>query len=117
MSIPSNGTVPISIHEIGDNATGALVCESEGWTLEKGEWYLHPTKQSIDEGYRIDSSPGVADQGWHVLNTLSDMNIIGTRKVRLWRDSDSIAEEGMFTCHIKGDINTPVSVGIFYHSE
>ena len=53
MSIPSNGTVPISIHEIGYNATGALVCESEGWTLEKGKWYLHPTKQSTDEGQEL----------------------------------------------------------------
>ena len=41
----------------------------------------------------------------------------GHRLVRLKRHSIITAREGVFTCHIVGDSNTPISVGIYYPSE
>ena len=76
-----------------------------------GDWYLHPTQLSTAEGDRIQSSD---PQGWS-RNRGTDS--AGHRLVRLKRHSTITAEEGVFTCHIVGDSNTPVSVGIYYPSE
>ena len=89
----------------------AFVCLSDlsRQQTELGYWYLHPTQQSIEEEDKID---GKIDRGWHRDRAISgDMRI-----VRLDKKSDA-AEEGVFTCHFAGDINSPVSVGIYYPSE
>ena len=68
-----------------------------------------------DDSYRIE---GTDSRGWH----RNRYNIYyDYRRVRLRRD-DSVASggravEGVFTCNILGDINTPISVGIYYPSE
>ena len=74
-----------------------------------GDWYLHPTQQSIENEDRID---GMNDRGWYRNRAISDDKQV----VRLMRVS-ATAEEGVFTCGIAGDTSTPVSVGIFYPSE
>ena len=80
-------------------------------TPGSGDWYLHPTQLSIDNGDRI---RGVDPRGW-IRNRGSDSD--EHRLVRLKRHSTITAEEGVFTCHVVGDSNTPVSVGIYYPSE
>ena len=79
-----------------------------------GDWYLHPTQRTMLDSVRIESTDL---RGWH-RNRAAFVG--GRRLVRLRRD-DSVAIggralEGVFTCHIPGDINT-VSVGIYYPSE
>ena len=73
-------------------------------------WYLHPTQQSTTEGDRIQSN----DPRWA---RNRGVNTDQHRLVRLKRLSTITAEEGVFTCHVVGDSNTPVSVGIYYPSE
>ena len=96
-----------------EDANQALICLSEltaeETLFENGDWYLHPTQQSTEDGDRIQHFDS---RGWH-RNRFSPNR---QRGVRLFRVSQ-IAVEGVFTCHIPGDINTPVSVGIYYHSE
>ena len=98
----------------------ALFCRSaRNNSISKGDWYLHPTQQTADDSDRIQSTD---PQGWRrnrATSTISSFEI--RRLVRLRRD-DSIASggralEGVFTCDIPGDSNTPVSVGIYYPSE
>ena len=52
------------------------------------------------------------DRGW-ARNRGDDS---GHRLVRLKR-VNTTAEEGVFTCHIPGDENTPRALGIYYPSE
>ena len=105
--IPVDGSGHIRIADIGYNADSALLCQSSH--SNKGRnWYLHPTKKSTSNSDRIISADQ-SDRGWH--------RDRGPRVVRLWRDLNKTAEEGVFTCNIEGDSNTPVSVGIYYHSE
>ena len=70
---------------------------------------------STDEADRIknpkDSDPD--PRGW-IRNRLNDSE--GHRVVRLKRASDT-AKEGVFTCNITGDINTPRYLGIYYPGE
>ena len=121
-SIPTDGSVRIVLTEInpdGDNVEDALICQSELSTSVNGDWYLHPTQQTIDDSVRIQSDD---PRGWHRARDTVIISVSGTgRLVRLRRD-DSIASggralEGVFTCDIPGDSNTPVSVGIYYPSE
>ena len=74
-----------------------------------GNWYLHPTQQSIENEDRIE---GGNDRGWYRGRVISGNKQV----VRLMRVS-ATAEEGVFTCDIAGDTSIPVSVGIFYPSE
>ena len=105
-SIPNDGSV-----DIGDNNDNALLCRSGLPISSGGDWYLHPTQQSIDEDNKIVSPP--ADRGWSMnRDSDSEDHLI----MRLRRASDT-AEEGMFTCNMPGEFNTPVSVGIYYPSE
>ena len=119
-SIPTDGSGRIVITDInpdGDNEEDALLCLSEMVGLNGGDWFLHPTQQTTDRSDRIeDTDP----RGWHRnRGTVTD----GRRLVRLRRDDsaamgdNSRALEGVFTCDIPGDTNTPVSVGIYYPSE
>ena len=121
-SITTDGSGRIVITDInpdGDpNNDDALICQSELTTLtDGGNWFLHPTQQTTDGSIRIASTD---IRGW-----LRNREIVngGRRLVRLRRDDDVAsggndrALEGVFTCHIPGDTNTPVHVGIYYPSE
>ena len=116
-SIPTDGSGRILITDInlnGDNNEDALICRSEisiSGNTSTSDWYSHPTQMSTDEDDRIVSPP--ADRGWkRNRGRYSE----GHRLVRLRRVS-ATAEEGVLTCDIPGDINTPRSVGIYYSSE
>ena len=119
ISIPTDGSGRILITDIGldDDSTnaddaGALLCQSDVTTdAGNGNWYLHPTQQSIAGGDRIESTD---PRGWsRNRGSSSDGHLL----VRLKRHSTITAEEGVFTCNVSGDSNTPVSVGIYYPSE
>ena len=117
-SIPTNGSRVLitDINPNGVNNEDALICRSES-TISglsgTGDWYLHPTRASTNPDDRIASPP--ADRGW-LRNRGIDTE--SHRLVRLRRASDT-AEEGVFTCHIPGDIGTSesASVIIYYASE
>ena len=126
--ITTNGSGRIVITDInpdGDpNDEDALICQSElPFDYYGGNWFLHPTHQTTqlttDGSIRIDSTDS---RGWRRNRATFTINGTETgRLVRLRRD-DTIASggralEGVFTCDIEGDINTPVSVGIYYPSE
>ena len=117
-SIPTDGSGRIVITDInpdGDNDEDALICLSERsfyFNSYGGDWYLHPTQQTMLDSVRIESTDL---RGWHRNRAVFADD---RRLVRLRRD-DSVASggralEGVFTCHIS---NTPVSVGIYYPSE
>ena len=119
-SIPNDGSGRIVITDInptGDNNEDALICLSEMSLLSSGNWYLHPTQQTNDGSVRISDTDS---RGWRRNRNVTHG---GRRLVRLRRD-DSVAMgnndralEGVFTCDIPGDTNTPVHVGIYYPSE
>ena len=111
-SIPTDGSGRVRVTDIGDTNGNALICHSGIPISSNGNWYLHPTEMSTDDGDRIGSG-GVPDRGWRGYLT---GNARGHRLVRLRRDSDT-AEEGVFTCDIPGEFNTPVFVGIYYPCE
>ena len=116
-SIPTGGSGRVLITDInpnGDNNEDALICRSEidGFTTNGGDWFLHPTEMSTDDDDRINPDNGNPDRGWLRNRGLDSGHLL----VRLRRDS-ATAEEGVFTCHITGDINTPRSVGVYYPSE
>ena len=112
-AIPTDGSGRVLITDIGDNDETALICRSETdtFTSSGGDWYLHPTEMSTDDGDRIGSGDngGPDPRGWHRNKDIDS----GHRLVRLRRGSTT-AEEGVFTCHIPGEFNSPVSVGIYY---
>ena len=131
-SIPTDGSGRIVITDInpdGDTDVDALICQSElAISSNVGDWFLHPTQQTTqhttDGSVRIESTD---PRGWHrdraTITTQVHMVPVTYRLVRLRRD-DSVASEGngralegVFTCDIPGDTNTPVSVGIYYPSE
>ena len=118
--IPTDGSGRIVITDInpdGDNDEDALICQSEMPGIV-GNWFLHPTQQTMDESDRIESTDSRMEQD---RATFTIGNTGFGRLVRLRRDdrfaSGGRAIEGVFTCHIPGDSNTPVSVGICYPSE
>ena len=113
ISIPTDGSGRIRVTNIGNTNGNALICRSGKAISSNGNWYLHPTEMSTDDGDRIGSGDGVPDRGWS-RNRATDSQ--GHRLVRLKRASDT-AEEGVFTCHIPGVFGTPVFVGIYYPSE
>ena len=119
-SIPTDGSGRVLITDInpnGDNNEDALICRSEidTFTTNGGSnWFLHPTEMSTDNGDRIVSNHDTTTdpRGWARNRDLDS----GHRLVRLRRAS-ATAEEGVFTCDIPGDNNTPRSVGVYYPSE
>ena len=125
-SIPTDGSGRIVITDInpdGDNQEDALICHSELPLSVSGNWYLHPTQQTTDndDSVRIQ---GNDIRGWRRNRDTIIISASGTLQlVRLRRDDSAAmgdndrALEGVFTCDIPGDSNTPVSVGIYYPSE
>ena len=82
-----------------------LLCQPEltNITLGNGDsWYLN------NGNLNSTGSRGWIQGSVYFFNTT---NIIFLKKV-----SDT-AEEGVFTCHIDGDINPSVSVGVYYPSK
>ena len=118
-SIPTDGSGRVRVTDIRNNDETALICRSGIPISGGGNWYLHPTEMSTDDGdpnNPIDNGDrivGVADRGWS-RNRATDSE--GHRLVRLRRASDT-AEEGVFTCHIPGDSNSPRSLGVYYPSK
>ena len=124
-SIPTDGSGRVLITDInpdGDNNEDALICRSQidTFTSTGGggtNWFLHPTEMSTDEGDPDDNNDYgdriVGDRGWRRNRGLDS----GHRLVRLRRYPATTAEEGVFTCHIPGDDDTPRSVGVYYPSE
>ena len=111
-SIPTDGSGRILITDIGDSNERALICTCHSGvtgSVETSDWYLHPSQLSINESDVISSS---GTEGWETNRATSDDGVV----VRLMRVSDS-AKEGVFTCHITGCNNSPVSVGVYYPSE
>ena len=110
-SIPTDSSRHILITDIRNNDEDALICRSErnNFTSNAGDWYLDPTERSTDTGDRIVSP---YPRGWTRNRGLDS----GHRLVRLRRGSDT-AEEGVFTCDMPGDIDTPRALGIYYPSE
>ena len=121
-SFPTDGSGRIVITDInpaGDNNVDALICRSELPTSASGNWFLHPTQQTTDDSDRIVS---IDSRGWHRNRaTVTIITGVSYHLVRLRRDDSAAiggrALEGVFTCHIPGDTNTPISVGIYYPSE
>ena len=117
VSIPNDGSGHVLITDInpnGENNEDALICRSEiPLSSRIGEWYLHPTRMSTNDGDRImNPVDGVLDRGW---NRNRD-NQQGHRLVRLKKVSET-AEEGVFTCIITGDNSTPRYLYITYSCE
>ena len=120
-SIPTDGSGRILITDIGldDDSTyagdaGALLCQSDVETAPgNSNWYLHPIQLSTAIDDRIQSSD---PRGW-ARNRGTSAGNPRHRLVRLKRHSTITAEEGVFTCNVVGDSNTPISVGIYYPSE
>ena len=111
-SIPTGGSGRILITDIGLVDAGALLCQSDVETAPgNANWYLHPTQLSTAEGDRIQTTD---PRGW---SRSRSFNSNAHRLVRLKRHSTITAEEGVFTCHVVGASNTPVSVGIYYISQ
>ena len=111
-SIPTDGSGRILITDIGDSNEGVLICTCHSevtGSIGTSDWYLHPTQLSISESDVISST---GTEGWETNRATSHDG----RVARLMRVSDS-AKEGVFTCHIPGCNNSPVSVGIYYPSE
>ena len=120
-SIPTDGSGRIVITDInpdGDNNEDALICLSELPASVNGEWYLHPTQQTTqyttDGSIRIESND---PRGWRRNRATVAISGSGTHRLARLRRDDSAALEGVFTCDIEGETNTPVSVGIYYPSE
>ena len=112
--IPTDGSGRVLITDInpdGDNNVDALICRSEidtfTATASGNNWFLHPTERSTDEGDRISNTGG-----WSRNRGLDSGHLL----VRLRRVS-ATAEEGVFTCDIRDDNNTPRFLGIYYPSE
>ena len=117
VSIPNDGSGRVLITDInpnGDNNEDALICRSEIPVSEisgVGDWYLHPTHMSTDEDNRIVNPVNrISDRGWNRNRGIDPQD---RRLVRLRRITDT-AEEGVFTCHIPGDNNTPRHLYITY---
>ena len=119
-SIPTDGSGRVLITDInptGDNDENALICRSEidTFTTVGGNWFLHPTEMSTNAGPNGDDGDRILSpdpRGWARNRSLDS----GHRLVRLRRGS-ATAEEGVFTCDIPGDDNTPRSLGVYYPSE
>ena len=123
ISSAGDGRVIITdINPNGENNEDALICRSEiplfGAVSNKGDWYLHPTQMSTDDADRINPVNNIiANRGWRKKrDNVSEVYSKDHRVVRLKRVSDT-AEEGVFTCDIGGDLNSPKYLGIYYPSE
>lgn len=110
-SIPTDGSGRLLVTDIGTNNFNALVCKSnKSTTTSTSDWYYNPSSPSLDPNHRIIIE--VIQYGW-IRNRVVDNGI-----VRLLRDSRvSNPAEGVFTCEVAEDLDSPISLGIYYASE
>ena len=105
------------ISVVGDGISTPLICESERTTSQSpspesdGNWHLHPERLSIGVSNRIEDS---GRGGW--VRTRATTSA-GYRQVKLRRESDTGAQEGVFTCWIRNDDNQIRSLYVLYPSE
>ena len=110
-SIPTDGSGRILVTDIGTNNFNALTCKSnESTTTFTSDWYYNPTSASLDPNHRI--IVDVIQYGW--IRNRDVKNGI----VRLLQDSRvSNPTEGVFTCEVAEDLDSPITLGIYYPSE
>ena len=112
-NISTDGSGRVNVNDIAFGlGTSALLCQSNV-TTGGGQWYLHPTEGSTEEQDRIKD----ISQGWLSTTTTTSDNNQQVRQVRLRRATGHTAQEGVFTCYIPEDSDTPITVGIYYPSE
>lgn len=109
--IPTDGSGRIVVSDVGQNNFNALLCRSTHVTsTSTSDWYYHPTLPSIHSSDRI-IVDDERQRGW---TRTRDVNN-GT--VRLLRDEDIPSPlEGIFTCEIEEDPDSPIFLGIYYTS-
>ena len=111
-NISTDGSGRVNVNDIAFGLdSSALICQSNV-TTGNGQWYLHPTEESTEEQDRIKDT----SQGWFSTTSMTSVNQL-VRQVRLRRATGHTAQEGVFTCYISKDSDTPISVGIYYPSE
>ena len=115
-SIPTDGTGRVLIFDIGRGNDDSLICQSDeatGGRPGRNNWYYHPVNQTIANDQGIQSTDN--ERGWQ-RNRGEDFN--GFQLVRL-RSHPTIRNplEGVFTCDICNDTESPISVGIYYTGE
>ena len=112
-NISTDGSGRVNINDIAVGyGSSALICQSNVIT-GGGHWYLHPTEESTEEQDRIKDN----SQGWFSTTTTTSDNNQQVRQVRLRRATGPTAQEGVFTCYIPEDSDTPITVGIYYPCE
>ena len=112
-NISTDGSGRVNINDIAFGyGSSALICQSNV-TTGTGHWYLHPTEESTEEQDRIKDN----SQGWFSTRATTTVNNQQVRQVRLRRATGHTAQEGVLTCHIPEDDDTPITVGIYYPSE
>ena len=109
-SIPTDGSGRILINDIGTISSRALICDSDQIiSSDAANWYINAVGQSTASQDRILSRDS---RGWR--RNRDTANGI----VRLFRNDDDMTHlEGVFTCQIEVDPESPISVGIYYASE
>ena len=112
--ILTDGSGLANVTDIGTKDDDALIqSELTSNLTVHGHWYLKPGSDrrytnTPEENKILSNDP----RGW-TTNGHTDPD--GHEVVRLMRVSPT-AVEGRFTCHIRGDMDTPRALGIFYPS-
>ena len=114
-SIPTDGTGRILYSDIGEFSTNSLACRTDVFSTTDSNWYYNTDSLSTAEEDRIDLID--RERGWSnspaFENGLRLQRLLSTR----FRGVDGNPLEGVFTCEIVGDSDSPISVGIYYPSE
>ena len=106
-SIPTDGSGRILISDINGIRGDALICRSDE-SVGRSRWYYNAVEQSTAETDILEIND--RDLGWSVTR---DFGII---RLRIFTNTPNRVE-GVFTCEIEGDSESPISVGIYYASE
>ena len=111
-NIPNDGSGRILITNIGfynQSNDQALICRTNTPNPTRGDYHLHPSMQTTDFNYVIQSTD---PRGYRRNRDLAN------GIVRLRRDSANTSwTEGVLTCRLYGVIDPPISVGVYYSSE
>ena len=111
-NIPTDGSGRILITDIGFSNQldeQALVCRTNTPNPTTANYYLHPSMQTTDGNYVIQSTD---PQGYRRNKDLAN------GLMRLKRDSSTTNwTEGVLTCIFHGVSDPPISVGVYYSSE
>ena len=109
-NIPTDGSGRVLVTDIGKNNFNALLCQStQNTSSSSSDWYYNPTAPSLHPNDRIVVGDDL-ERGW------TRNRERGT--VRLLRDQDVLSPlEGIFTCEIEEDPESPIFLGIYYASK